>query len=107
MAAGLVVIVSLISPRHVDRLDARQIVGDDDFSEVFVSTQMEVCESRDPKGLYRQARLDLIPNFTGISAPFEPPKNPDILLDGTQELSISVALLEARLEETRIGALSD
>jgi len=96
--AGMIVIVSLISPRHVDRLEAREIVGDADFSEVFVSTPLEVCELRDPKGLYKRARSGQIPNFTGISAYFEPPKHPDVLLDGTKNLSISVAALEARLK---------
>ena len=94
----MIVIVSLISPRHVDRLEAREIVGDADFSEVFVSTPLEVCELRDPKGLYKRARSGQIPNFTGISAYFEPPKHPDVLLDGTKNLSISVAALEARLK---------
>lgn len=79
--AGLITIVSLISPLRAERENARRIVGDVTFLEVFVSTPLQVCEHRDPKGLYRRARDGEIPNFTGISAPYEPPDDADITVE--------------------------
>lgn len=96
-SAGIISIVCLVSPRKVDRTGAKEIVGHSDFTEVFVDTPLEICESRDPKGLYKRARRGEIPNFTGISAEFEPPYNPDVRIDGTQDVALSVAQLEARL----------
>ncbi|KQQ31695.1 adenylyl-sulfate kinase [Methylobacterium sp. Leaf123] len=78
--AGLVVIVSLISPFRVERAAARAIAGDIPFLEVFIDTPLSVCEARDPKGLYDRARAGKIPNFTGISAPYEAPTEPDLAL---------------------------
>jgi len=80
--AGLIVIVSLISPLASQRQMARQLFEGDEFLEVFVNTPLKICEARDAKGLYRKARQGLIPNFTGISSPYEPPKNAEIVLDG-------------------------
>jgi bifunctional enzyme CysN/CysC len=74
--SGLVVLVSLISPYRADRERASGIVGKDRFHEVYVSTPLELCEQRDPKGLYQKARKGLIPNFTGIGSPYEPPTRP-------------------------------
>ena len=74
--SGLVVLVSLISPYRADRERAAEIVGMDRFYEVYVSTPIELCEQRDPKGLYQKARQGLIPNFTGIGSPYEEPENP-------------------------------
>ena len=79
--AGLIVITAFISPFVADREMARQIIGPDSFREVFVSTTLEVCESRDPKGLYGKARSGRIPEFTGISSPYEVPSNPDLEID--------------------------
>ena len=76
--SGLMVLVSLISPYQSDRAHAKDIIGDDRFVEVFVDTPLEMCEQRDPKGLYKKARAGLIPNFTGIGAPYEAPGQPDI-----------------------------
>jgi bifunctional enzyme CysN/CysC len=73
--AGLIVLVSLVSPMEADREMARQIIGSDRFELVFVDTPIEVCEKRDPKGLYLKARDGKIPNFTGINSPFEKPNN--------------------------------
>ena len=84
--AGLVVIVSLISPYRQDRQQARDIVGSHRFREVFVSTALDVCEQRDPKGLYSKARKGEIPNFTGVNAPYEEPVAPDLTLDGARPL---------------------
>ena len=78
--AGMVVIAPLISPLQSDRARARAIVGRH-FQEVFVSTSLEVCEGRDPKGLYAKARAGQIPEFTGVSAPYEPPEAPELSVD--------------------------
>ena len=78
--AGLVVIVSLISPSRQERGMARRIAGDIPFLEVFIDTSLPICEARDPKGLYRRARAGEVPNFTGISAPYEAPEAPNIIV---------------------------
>ncbi|WP_457978818.1 adenylyl-sulfate kinase [Ectopseudomonas composti] len=80
-AAGLIVITSFISPYRDDREMAREIIGDEAFREVYISTSLEQCEERDPKGLYLKARSGLIKEFTGISAPYEPPFNASLSLD--------------------------
>ncbi|MBR4219957.1 MAG: sulfate adenylyltransferase subunit CysN [Victivallales bacterium] len=79
--AGVVVITAFISPFIEDRLAARETIGGDRFSEVYVSTPLEVCEKRDPKGLYQKARSGEIKGFTGLDAPYEPPEKPDFTLD--------------------------
>lgn len=79
--AGIVVVSAFISPFESDRQMARQIIGEDNFLEVFVSTPIEVCEQRDPKHLYCQARSGQIKDFTGISSPYEVPDKPDIELN--------------------------
>jgi bifunctional enzyme CysN/CysC len=78
--AGVTVIVALISPFRRDRATARSTIGSDRFLEVFVDAPLEVCEARDPKGLYAQARSGQVPEFTGISSPYEPPTEPDLHL---------------------------
>jgi len=80
--AGLVVLVSFISPFRNERRIAREIAGEIEFIEAFVDTPLEVCEARDPKGLYKRARAGNLKNFTGIDSPFEPPGNADIVLKG-------------------------
>ena len=80
--AGLVVLVSFISPFRNERRLAREIAGDVQFTEVYVDTPLEVCEARDPKGLYARARRGEIKNFTGIDSPFEPPEHAEIVLHG-------------------------
>jgi adenylylsulfate kinase len=79
--AGLIVLSAFISPFQSDRTLAKQHIGKQRFVEVFVSCPLEVCESRDVKGLYKKARAGEISAFTGISAPFEAPQNPDIIVD--------------------------
>ena len=81
--AGLVVLVALISPFRDDRDMARNLFADGDFAEVFIDTPLALCESRDPKGLYRKARSGTLPNFTGIDSPYEPPQQPEIRIDGS------------------------
>ena len=78
--AGLIVLVSFISPFRSEREMARKQLEDGEFVEIFIDTPIELCEKRDPKGLYKKARAGLIPNFTGISAPYEDPVNPEIKL---------------------------
>ncbi|MCX6377834.1 MAG: adenylyl-sulfate kinase, partial [Armatimonadetes bacterium] len=89
--AGLIVITSFISPYRNDRRSAREIIGDDRFVEVFVDASVEECEKRDPKGLYKKARAGEIPDFTGISAPYEAPESPELHLD-TCRLSVKKAV---------------
>ncbi|SER47583.1 adenylyl-sulfate kinase [Lentzea albida] len=88
--AGLVVLVSFISPFRTERALARGLVEEDEFCEVFVDTPLEVAERRDPKGLYRKARRGELANFTGIDSPYEPPLDPEVRID-TTELSPQAA----------------
>ena len=76
--AGIIVITAFISPFKEDRATVRSLVSEGDFIEVFVDCPLEVCEQRDVKGLYAKARKGEIPNFTGISSPFEKPEQPEI-----------------------------
>lgn len=78
---GVVTLAAFISPTQEIRKNAEQIIGKDNFVEVFVSTPLETCEQRDIKGLYQKARKGEIKNFTGISSPFESPENPAISID--------------------------
>jgi adenylylsulfate kinase len=79
--AGSIVLTAFISPFVADRQQVRDLVEDSEFIEVFVDTPLAVCESRDPKGLYKKARQGEIPNFTGISSPYEAPQTPEIHID--------------------------
>ena len=87
-SAGSIALTAFVSPYRADRDRVRELVtatGDAvDFVEVFVDAPIEICESRDPKGLYKKARAGEIKGFTGIDAPYEAPKNPEIHLDGSQ-----------------------
>lgn len=83
--AGLIVICSFISPFEKNRTQAKEIIGVDKFIEVFIDTDLSTCESRDPKGLYKKARIGEIKDFTGISSPFEKPKDCLILKNNTIE----------------------
>ena len=82
--SGLICITSFISPFESERKMVRSLVLENEFIEVFVDTPLSVCEERDVKGLYAKARSGQIPNFTGISSPYEPPKNPEIRIDTTK-----------------------
>lgn len=79
--AGLIVITALISPFVADRALAKSIIGAEKFLEVYLSTPLEVCESRDPKGLYKEARAGRRGNFTGVTQRYEAPLEPDIAID--------------------------
>jgi len=89
--AGLIVLVSFISPFRNERRLAREIAGDIRFTEVFVNTPLDVCEARDPKGLYGRARRGEIKNFTGISSPYEAPESPDVVLEGGTKSPVQMA----------------
>lgn len=88
--AGIVTLGSFISPYKKSREEIRDIVGAENFIEVFLNTSLEECERRDVKGLYQKARNGEIPSFTGISSPYEAPEQPDIEIK-TEELSIEEA----------------
>ena len=79
--AGIIVLTSFISPFEADRQKAREIIGEDSFIEIYVSTPLEECEKRDVKGLYKKARQGKITDFSGISSPYEVPRNADIVID--------------------------
>ena len=92
---GVVTIAAFISPTEQIRQMAADIIGKDDFFEIYVNTPLEVCEERDVKGLYKKARQGEIKNFTGISAPFEAPLNPAITIDTSAcSLEESINLLK-------------
>lgn len=84
VAAGVHVVVAMISPLRRQREEARTILAGSRFSEVFVDTPLAVAEARDPKGLYKRARAGLLPEFTGISSPYEPPLAPDVRIVTTE-----------------------
>ena len=97
--AGLVVMTTFISPFRQEREMARELIGPENFVEVFVNTQLAVCEQGDAKGLYKKARAGLLPNMTGIGNPYEAPQHPEVVLD-CGRLSSRAAV------KIRIGALN-
>jgi len=100
--AGLFTLTAFISPYHNDRDHVRKLVEADEFIEIYVQASLETCEERDPKGLYKKARLGDIKGFTGIDAPYEEPRDPEITLD-TKRLSIeeSVEVILTYLKEKK------
>ncbi|SEP76469.1 adenylylsulfate kinase [Virgibacillus subterraneus] len=98
--AGLFTLSAFISPYREDRDEVRELVEDGEFIEVFVDASVETCESRDPKGLYKKARAGEIKGFTGIDAPYEEPKNPEVTID-TDKLTLeeSVQKIVSYLKE--------
>ena len=97
--AGLIVMVSFISPFRSERRMARDLFQEGEFIEIYIDTPLEVCEERDPKGLYRKARAGLITNFTGIDSLYEPPENAELKLDTSKTSPETLA--EVVLEELR------
>ena len=87
--AGLIVITALVSPFEVDRQRARSIFDEGDFIEVFVDTPVDVCIARDPKGLYKKASQGQIPNFTGVGQDYERPTQPELTLNGQEDVLVS------------------
>jgi bifunctional enzyme CysN/CysC len=104
--AGMVVFCALISPFARDRDMARTIIGADRFVEVFINTPVNVCAQRDPKGLYAKAYAGLIPNFTGVSSPYEEPNAPDIAIE-TASLSPDDAAAKISLHIVNVTRLDD
>ncbi len=98
--SGMVVITAFISPFQIDRDYCRKLLADDEFIEVFVDTPLEVCEQRDPKGLYKKARNGEIKHFTGIDSTYEAPESPEVHLQYQDEPAEQTAeRLYALLEE--------
>lgn len=102
--AGLVVLSAFISPFRADRAMVRELMEDGEFIEIHVDAPLEVCESRDPKGLYAKARAGVIRNFTGIDSPYEAPEDPEISVD-TSELSVDECVEELLAYLKRRGIL--
>ncbi len=100
---GVVVLVSAISPTNAIREMARSIVGESDFFEVHVCCSLEVCEARDPKGLYRRARAGELPGFTGIDSPWEAPPSPALELRTDLLDEADAARRLAKAVEVRVG----
>jgi len=84
LEAGVITMVAFISPFRAEREMAWELVGPDEFVEIFVDTPLEICE-RDPKGLYQKARRGELRNFTGLDSPYEPPENPELILNARNE----------------------
>jgi len=99
--AGLIVIVSLVSPFRGDRRAAKGLFAEGDFLEVWVDTPTEVVVERDPKGLYAKAKAGTLPNMTGVGQGYEPPEHPDVTVNGAGEVEDAVTLLLDALEVHR------
>ncbi len=98
--SGVLVFTSFISPYRADRDQARELFDKGDFIEVYVKADVATCEERDPKGLYKKARAGEIPEFTGISAPYEEPNDPELVVDTAgQTVEESVSTLVSYLVE--------
>lgn len=108
MDAGLIVITAFISPFRQERGMARELIGADNFVEVYVDTPLAVCEERDPKGLYKKARAGKLPNMTGINSPYEAPETPDLVLRSTdisvEQAAEIVARFLERQQQSQTGA---
>ena len=103
MNAGIITITAFVSPFISDRNKVRKIIGSSDFIEVYCAADIDVCESRDTKGLYKKARMGEIKEFTGISSPYEPPSNPEIVVDtGSLDLNDSVKKVVNYLREENL-----
>ncbi len=107
MNAGIVTITAFVSPFRSDREKVRKIIGKD-FIEIFCAANIDICEKRDTKGLYKKARLGEIKDFTGISSPYEIPKAPEIRVDtGSLDLNDSVRQIMKYLSEKELLDLDD
>ncbi|EJL58078.1 sulfate adenylyltransferase, large subunit [Rhizobium sp. CF122] len=99
MDAGILVLTAFISPFKRERQMAKELIGEQNFIEVYVDTPLQVCEDRDPKGLYRKARSGQIPNMTGVNSPYEPPEQAEVKVDGsTRDIDDTVKYLLAILD---------
>ena len=103
LESGLIVMTAFISPINKDRDEARQLISNDDFIEIYCKASLEACESRDVKGLYKKARAGEITNYTGIDSPYEVPENPELTIDtDNQSLEESVSTILSFLESSGI-----
>lgn len=103
--AGLIILTAFISPFKKDREIVRNLVGDNEFIEVYVKCPLEVCEQRDPKGLYKKARSGEVKNYTGIDSVYEEPLNPEIILE-TDKLSLDESVERIIRYLTENGAVN-
>ena len=105
MEAGIIVLTAFISPYRADRERVRAMVGPGDFIEIYCDTSIEICESRDVKGLYKKARAGEIAEFTGISSPYERPESPELALNtGTEPLDVCVQEVMCKMASLGIVA---
>ena len=103
MEAGLIILTAFISPFREDRIAVRNLISDGDFIEIYCKASLETCEARDPKGLYKRARLGEIKNYTGINSPYEIPDNPELIIDIDKEsLEESVSKIVSFLQTKSI-----
>ncbi len=103
MQAGIVTITAFVSPFESDRQKVKDIIGDEDFIEIFCAANLDVCEKRDTKGLYKKARQGEIKNFTGISSPYEIPSNPSLIIEtGNLDLNESVKQIMNYLKQRNL-----
>ena len=99
LESGLIVMTAFISPFNKDRNEARKLISSDDFIEIYCKASLEICETRDVKGLYKLARAGEIKNYTGIDSPYEIPENPELIIDtDNQGLEDSVSTILSFLE---------
>jgi adenylylsulfate kinase len=105
LEAGVIALTAFISPFRIDRERVRSLVAPEDFIEIYCECPLDICEQRDVKGLYAKAREGLIPNFTGISSPYEAPENPELVVDtGTHPLANCVEQVLTLLQNRSIIA---
>ena len=103
LESGLIVMTAFISPINKDRSDARKLISNDDFIEIYSKASLETCETRDVKGLYKRARAGEIKNYTGIDSPYEALENPELIIDtDNQSLEESVSTILSFLESNEI-----
>jgi len=107
--AGVITLTAFISPYRADREVARQTVGPENFFEIYCNTPLAVCETRDPKGLYKKARAGEIKGFTGIDDPYEPPDHPTLVIDATHTppQDATVMLIELLESAGRIRGVTE
>jgi adenylylsulfate kinase len=105
MEAGMIVLTAFISPYRAERKRVRDTVGNGDFIEIYCNAQIEVCEARDVKGMYKKARAGQISEFTGVSSPYEIPERPDLIVE-TGRLQLDECACQVILEMERRGVIN-
>ncbi|HIF19235.1 MAG TPA: adenylyl-sulfate kinase, partial [Gammaproteobacteria bacterium] len=103
LEAGFIVMTAFISPYREDRIAVRNLIPNSDFIEIYCKASLKTCEARDVKGLYKRARAGEIKNYTGIDSPYEPPENPELIIDTDKDtLNESVSRIYSFLERKEI-----